>query len=64
MKIITLLFTALLITMVTFAKKIYLDAMEKDQKAYDELTELEAQNIRKAVRMQISEAEPNDQTKK
>ena len=31
---------------------------------YDELNDLEAQNIRKAVPMKISEAEPNDQTKK
>ncbi len=33
-------------------------------KKYDELDELKAQNIRKAVPMKISEAEPNDQTKK
>ena len=31
---------------------------------YDELDDLKAQNIRKAVPMKISEAEPNDQTKK
>ena len=31
---------------------------------YDELNDLEAQHIRKAVPMKISEAEPNDQTKK
>ena len=50
----------------THAFNLYRDdiAREVYGKAYDELTELEAQNIRKAVRMQISEAEPNDQTKK
>ena len=50
----------------THAFSLYRDdiAREVYGKAYDELTELEAQNIRKAVRMQISEAEPNDQTKK
>ena len=31
---------------------------------YDELGDIEAANIRKAVPMKISEAEPNDQTKK
>ena len=31
---------------------------------YDELNDLEAQHVRKAVPMKISEAEPNDQTKK
>ena len=50
----------------THAFNLYRDdiAREVYGKAYDELSELEAQNIRKAVRMQISEAEPNDQTKK
>ena len=31
---------------------------------YDDLDDIKAQNIRKAVPMKISEAEPNDQTKK
>jgi hypothetical protein len=31
---------------------------------YDELDDIQAANIRKAVPMRISEAEPNDQTKK
>lgn len=33
-------------------------------KKYDELEEIQGNNIRKAVPMRISEAEPNDQTKK
>ena len=33
-------------------------------KKYGELEDIQANNIRKAVPMRISEAEPNDQTKK
>ena len=50
----------------THAFNLYRDDISRQVygKVYDELTDIEAQNVRKAVPMKISEAEPNDQTKK
>ena len=50
----------------THAFNLYRDDIARQVygKKYDELNDLEAQHIRKAVPMKISEAEPNDQTKK
>uniref|UniRef100_UPI0040578870 ExbD/TolR family protein n=1 Tax=Alistipes sp. TaxID=1872444 RepID=UPI0040578870 len=50
----------------THAFSLYRDDISRQVygKAYDELGDIEAGNIRKAVPMKISEAEPNDQTKK
>ena len=50
----------------THAFSLYRDDISRQVygKVYDELDDLKAQNIRKAVPMKISEAEPNDQTKK
>lgn len=50
----------------THAFNLYRDeiAVQVYGKKYDELDEIQSQAIRKAVPMSISEAEPNDQTKK
>jgi hypothetical protein len=50
----------------THAFNLYRDDISRQVygKVYNELNDIEAQNIRKAVPMKISEAEPNDQTKK
>ena len=50
----------------THAFNLYRDDISRQVygKKYDELNDLEAQHVRKAVPMKISEAEPNDQTKK
>ena len=50
----------------THAFNLYRDDISRQRydAKYDELNDLEAQHIRKAVPMKISEAEPNDQTKK
>ena len=50
----------------THAFNLYRDDISRQVygKVYDELDDIQAQNIRKAVPMKISEAEPNDQTKK
>ena len=50
----------------TYAFNLYRDEISREVYGvgYDELDELQAANIRKAVPMKISEAEPNDQTKK
>lgn len=50
----------------THAFNLYRDDIARQVygKKYDELNDLEAQHVRKAVPMKISEAEPNDQTKK
>lgn len=50
----------------THAFNLYRDNISRQVygKVYDELDDIQAQNIRKAVPMKISEAEPNDQTKK
>ena len=50
----------------THAFNLYRDDIARQVygKKYDELDDLEAQHVRKAVPMKISEAEPNDQTKK
>ncbi|MBO7313345.1 MAG: biopolymer transporter ExbD [Alistipes sp.] len=50
----------------TFAFNLYRDEIAREVYgvSYDELDDIQAANIRKAVPMKISEAEPNDQTKK
>ena len=50
----------------THAFNLYRDDISRQVygKSYDELDDIQAGNIRKAVPMKISEAEPNDQTKK
>ena len=50
----------------TYAFSLYRDDVARAVygEGYDELDDVQAANIRKAVPMKISEAEPNDQTKK